>query len=350
MKAVVFYKQEDVRVEDVPDPRPAPGMVKLENAFTGICGSDLHVYFAPETSGLDFTKPHPVTGSMPPQILGHEFSGTVVELGEGVTNVAVGDRVAVYPMIDCGHCAACQKGARNICRNLGTFGLSSDGGGMAKYTTLGADRLHKLPADVDLRMGALVEPMAVGWRAVSRGGITPGQTALIAGAGPIGISLWFALKAHGVDNIIFSEPNAQRRQVIKDLGAEHVIDPGREDLSTYVQKVTDGRGADVAFDAAGAAAAVQGLLDSLAPQGRLVVVAIHEKPVSLSPTQLVFNEVEIVGSLAYKPADLDAVIQAMSNGLYSYEGWTSIIDYEDVTQAFGDLRGGIGMKVLVRSR
>ena len=350
MKAVVYYKQEDVRVEEVPEPRPAPGMVKLENAYSGICGSDLHVYFAPETSGLDFTKPHPITGTMPPQILGHEFSGTVVELGEGVANLAIGDRVAVYPMIDCGHCSACQKGAKNICRNLGTFGLSSDGGGMSKYTTIGADRLHKLPENVDLKMGALVEPMAVGWRAVSRGGITPGQTALIAGAGPIGIGLWFALKAHGVENIVISEPNAQRRQIIKDLGAEHVIDPTREDLPAAVQEVTDGRGADVAFDAAGVGAAVQGLLDSLAPQGRIVVVAIHEKPVSLAPTQVVFNEAELVGSLAYKPADLDAVIAAMSEGLYSYESWTSVIEYEDVAQAFEELRGGIGMKVLVRSR
>jgi (R,R)-butanediol dehydrogenase/meso-butanediol dehydrogenase/diacetyl reductase len=144
--------------------------VELRNAYSGICGSDLHVYCSPEASGLDFTRPHPVTGSMPPQILGHEFAGTVAALGDGVEGYEVGDRVAVWPVYYCGYCAACRNGRVNVCRNIGFHGLTSHGGGMAEFTTVAADKLHKLPDAVDLRMGALVEPMAVAWHAVDQSG------------------------------------------------------------------------------------------------------------------------------------------------------------------------------------
>lgn len=106
--------------------------MKIQNAYTGICGSDLHIYFDPANSGVDFTTTHPITGAGMPQILGHEFSGTVVELGEGVDNVKVGDRVAVWPVYYCGVCSACQRGAINACRQLAFHGSRSDGGGMAE--------------------------------------------------------------------------------------------------------------------------------------------------------------------------------------------------------------------------
>ena len=117
MRAARFHAQEDVRIEEVDEPSPGAGQVKLRNGYAGICGSDLHVFYSPENSGLDFSTPHPLTGSMPPQVLGHEFSGTVVELGEGVDGVAVGDRVAVWPVYHCGTCAACSKGMVNACRS-----------------------------------------------------------------------------------------------------------------------------------------------------------------------------------------------------------------------------------------
>jgi len=156
MKAAVFHAQEDLRIEEVADPSPGPGQVKLRNAFAGICGSDLHVYYTPEAAGLDFEHPHPLTGSTLPQILGHEFSGTVVELGEGVDGISVGDRVAIWPIYYCGDCAACRRGMYNACQKIGFHGLSSDGGGMAEFTTVDASKLHVLPENVDLRLGALV--------------------------------------------------------------------------------------------------------------------------------------------------------------------------------------------------
>ncbi|MDQ4134042.1 MAG: 2,3-butanediol dehydrogenase, partial [Actinomycetota bacterium] len=316
MKAVRFHGKEDVRVEPVDEPSPAAGEVKLRNAHSGICGSDLHVFYSPETSGLDFTRPHPVTGAMPPQILGHEFSGTVVELGEGVDGYQIGDRVAVWPVYYCGQCAACVKGRFNACQRIGFHGLTSHGGGMAEFTTVAADKLHKLPDNVDLRMGALVEPMAVSWHAVSQSGVEPGQSALIAGAGPIGIGIWFALRARGVERILVSEPSAARRAVMSKLGENTTVDPTKEDLADNVADFTNGSGVDVAFDAAGAGVAVSSALMALTPGGRLVIVAVHERPVEVNPNTLVLAETSVVGALAYMPQDFDEVIAAMAAGQY----------------------------------
>ncbi len=346
MRAAVFHAQEDLRVEDVEEPTPGPGQVKLRNGYSGICGSDLHIYYAPESSGMDYSRPHPITGATLPQILGHEFSGTVVELGEGVDSVRVGDRVAVWPVYYCGECAACRRGAYNVCRKITFHGVQSHGGGMAEFTTVDADKLHVLPEGLDLKMGALVEPMAVAWHAVEASGVEPGGTALIAGAGPIGIGVWFALRGHGVERVLVSEPSAERRAAIQALGAD-VIDPTSDDLAERVAQLTGGDGVDVAFDAAGAGAAVTSGLANLAPLGRLVVVALHERPMEFNPTQLVMSETQVAGVLAYLPEDFDAVIAAMAEGLYDTTGWVREIELADVVSAIEDLRAGKAMKVLV---
>ncbi|CAL9656354.1 alcohol dehydrogenase catalytic domain-containing protein [Streptomyces sp. enrichment culture] len=220
--------------------------MKLRNAFAGICGSDLHFYFYPESLPFDLDQPHPLTGATLPQILGHEFSGTVVEVGEGVTDVNVGDLGAVYPLaVSCGECGACRKGLPFSCRLMGSLGSNVEGGGLSEFTLAAASKLHVLPDGVDLRMGALVEPMAVGWHAVSRSGVQAGGTALVAGAGPVGIGTWFALKARGVEKVLVSEPSADRRALMAALGAR-VVDPVNEDLAAAVAALTGGDGVDIA--------------------------------------------------------------------------------------------------------
>lgn len=350
MRAAVFHAAEDLRIEDVPEPTPGPGQVKIRNAFAGICGSDLHIYFAPESAGIDLERPHPVTGSTLPQVLGHEFSGTVVELGPGVADVEVGDRVAVWPIYACGRCAACRRGAPNACRTIGFHGITSDGGGMAEYTTVAADKVHVLPEGVDLRLGALVEPMAVAWHAVSRSGVQPGQSALVVGAGPIGIGVWFALRARGVDAVVVSEPSEARRRAITGVGADHVVDPITADLTAVVAEVTGGDGVDAVFDAAGVGPALASGLEQLVPHGTAVVVAIHERPMEFSPTALVMPEATITGTLAYLQEDFDAVIQAMAAGKYDTTGWVDEIALDEVVETIHALRAGRGMKALVAAR
>ncbi|NHI16300.1 2,3-butanediol dehydrogenase [Microbacterium excoecariae] len=349
MRAALFHAKEDLRIEDVPEPSPGPGQVKLRNAFAGICGSDLHIYYAPEASGVDLTQPHPLTGAMPPQILGHEFSGTVVELGEGVEGLEIGDDVAVWPVYYCGTCAACRRGMPNACSTITFHGIQSHGGGMAEFTTVDAAKVHRLPEGVDLTMGALVEPMSVAWHAVTHSGVEPGGSALVQGAGPIGIGVWFALRAQGVDRVLVSEPSAERRAIIERLGAT-TVDPVSGDLAAAVAELTNGEGVDAAFDAAGVGAAISAGVASLVQGGRLVVVALHERPVDFLPTALVMRETEVKGVLGYTQDDFAAVIDAMAAGKYDTTGWVEKVGLDDVVGAIASLRGGSGAKILVSAR
>ena len=348
MKAARYYGKEDLRIEDAPDSAPpGPGQVRIRNGFAGICGSDLHIYFYPESLPMDLDKEHPLTGAKLPQILGHEFCGTVVELGEGVTDVAIGDRAAVFPLVaSCGECEACRRGLPFSCRLMGSLGATARGGGLSEFTTVDASALHILPDNVDLKMGALVEPMAVGWHAVSRSGAQAGATALVAGAGPVGIGTWFAFKARGVDKVLVSEPNAERRSIIEALGAT-VVDPTSEDFATVVDEFTGGRGMDVAVDAAGVGAALMSALGVLAPGGRVVVVALHEHATEFQPTHLMMGETEIVGAVGYRPEEFDAVIDAMSRGVYDTTGWVEEVSLGNVVESIHALRNGTGTKVLI---
>lgn len=345
MRAVRLHGRQDLRLDDVPDPSPGPGQVKLRNAFSGICGSDLHLVFSPT---IDFANPvpHPLTGAVPPQILGHEFSGTVVETGPGVDQFEPGERAAVFPLYNCGVCPACAGGRPNICRIAGFHGLTSDGGGMAEFTTVGADRLHRLPDGVDLRMGALVEPMAVAWHAAELSRVEPGQAALVMGGGAIGIGLWFALGARGVDDVVVCEPSPGRRHHLEQLGAR-VLDPTREPPSAGSRLLGDGRPFDVAFDAAGVASTTPACIDALAPGGRAVVVAVHERPFDFQPLSMVMKEAEMIGSLAYLPQDFDAVIGAMQAGIYQPDPWTEVWPLEAAPAAMDQLRRGASTKILV---
>ncbi|MGD6755986.1 alcohol dehydrogenase catalytic domain-containing protein [Streptomyces sp. BH105] len=348
MKAARFHGKEDLRVEEVPEPSPGPGQVKLRTAYAGICGSDLHFYFYPESLPFSLDEPHPLSGASLPQILGHEFSGTVVEVGEGVTDVRVGDRGAVHPLaVSCGECGACAKGRRFSCRLMGSLGASVTGGGLSEYVTFDASQLHVLPEGVDLRMGALVEPMAVGWHAVARSGVEPGGSALIAGAGPIGIGAWFAYKACGVDKVLVSEPSADRRAIVSALGAR-VVDPVNEDLAAAIAELTDGDGVDAAIDAAGAGPAITSALAGLAPGGRLVVTALHEHPMDFLPTLLMMGETEIVGSVGYRPEEFDDVIAAMADGVYDTTGWVEELPLDGIVDALHSLRAGLGAKTLLK--
>ena len=180
MKAAVYYGPNKLDVTDVPEPQPTPGTVKVKVGYNGICGTDLHEYYA----GPIFvpTEPHPLTGQQLPLTMGHEFAGTITAIGAGVTGYAEGDRVAVEPIYRCGHCEPCRIGNYNICAQIGFHGLMSDGG-MAEYTVVPTNMLHRLPDNVSLELGALVEPMSVAYHAATLGEPRPGRTAMVFGAG-----------------------------------------------------------------------------------------------------------------------------------------------------------------------
>lgn len=344
MKAAVYHGPNKLEIADVAEPQPRPGTVKVKVGYNGICGTDLHEYYA----GPIFvpTEPHPLTGQEMPLTMGHEFAGTITDVGAGVTGYAPGDRVAIEPIYRCGHCAPCRAGTYNVCRQIGFHGLMCDGG-MAEYTVVPVDMLHKLPDNVSLELGALVEPMSVAYHAATLGDVGAGDTAVIFGAGPIGIGMWFALRGKGLESVYVAEPSPTRRAAIEALGAQ-TLDPTQLDVPAFIADVTDGRGADAAFDAAGVTPAIEAATASVGSRRPTVSVAIYEKPLSTPLLNLVMNESRIQGSLCYTSADFEAVIALMSDGVYDTTGWVTAIGIDDVIdEGFEALHAGRKMKVLV---
>ena len=344
MRAAVYHGPNNVEIADVEEPSPGPAQVKLKVGFNGICGTDLHEYYA----GPIFvpTEPHPLTHRQLPLVIGHEFSGVITDVGDEVTEWAEGDRVAVEPIYKCGHCPPCRAGNYNVCQQIGFHGLMSDGG-MAEYTVVPTDMLHRLPDNVSLQFGALVEPMSVAYHAATLGDVKSGDTAMVFGAGPIGIGLWFALRGKGVDDVLVVEPSATRRAAIERLGAR-TLDPTAVDVPAFTADHTHGRGADAVFDAAGVTPAVETALGCVGSRRPMVSVAIYEKPLTTPLLNLVMNESRIQGSLCYTADDFEAVIALMAQGAYDTTGWVTSIGIDDVIdEGFEALHAGTKMKVLV---
>lgn len=344
MRAAVYYGRQDLRLEEVPEPQPQRGEVKLRVLYNGICGSDLHEYYeGPITTR---SEPHPLTGIANPVILGHELSGEVVALGPEVQDLRVGDRVAVEPVETCGHCLYCLSGQYNHCGLLAFHGYNRAGGGLAQFTVVRRSMAHKLPPGMTGRQGALIEPMAIAWRTAERCRVEAGQTAVIHGAGPIGIGVYFTLRRRGV-RVIMSDPAASRRQVLRGLGVESVLDPKDCDVVSAIKDLTGGRGADASIDAAGVPAAFAAALHGTAVDGTCVVVAIHTRPLEIHPMDILMSEARITG-VALSCNAFPAVIAEMAAGAYPEGGWVESIPFESlIDRGFERLHRQEGTKILV---
>ena len=311
MKAARFYGKEDIRIEDVEEPQTRPGTVKIKPAWNGICGSDLHLYHdGPIPPAPTTEQPHPLSGETLPVVLGHEFSGTVEEVGEGVDGLAVGDSVVVEPLMVDGECPACQRGQYNLCENMGFIGISGRGGGLSEHIVVEKRWVHPV-GDMPLDQAAMIEPLAVTVHGVRLSGAEEGQTAVVGGAGPIGLLTAAVLKAYGLKVIVSELSTARKEKALATGVADIVVDPTKEDLAAVVKEQTGGAGADVAFDCAGVEVVFKTLLGVLRPGGRLEVIAIHTKPVQFDPTgQLVMSEASVGGAIGYAddhPTAIDLV-------------------------------------------
>ncbi len=345
MRAAVYHGNQKLDIEDVAEPTAGDGQVKVEVSRNGICGTDLHEYY----DGPIFippTDPHPLTGKAMPVVIGHEFSGVVTETGRDVTDVQEGDRVAIEPIYRCGRCRPCQTGHYNLCSSIGFHGLMADGG-MAEYTVVPRDQVHGLPDSVPVEMGALVEPMSVAYHAATLAEVDDQSRALIYGAGPIGIGIWFALRGMGLTEIDVVEPSATRRESIEALGAR-TLDPSSADVDAIIAERTGADGVDAAFDAAGVEPAIASALTCLGENRPLISVAIYDRPMTAPLINLVLRERRIQGTICYTADDYRAVIDLMAQGHYDTTGWVDTIPLGDVVeQGFAELRAGRRMKLLV---
>ena len=340
MKAAVWYGRKDVRIEEVPEPQVRPGCVKIKISWCGICGSDLHEYVSGPVA-IPVEKPHPLTGHVAPTILGHELSGVVTEVGEGVKNLKVGDRVVTEATVACLECPACKAGRYNICDKLAIHGIHDDGGGLCEYTVFPEQFTHKIPDELSLERACLVEPISCGFHAMVNGGFQPGMVAVVMGAGPIGLGVIESLKASGARMIIAVVRKSVRQQYAIRSGADVLLDPTECDVGAEVYRLTGGRGADIAFETFGADVGIELGFKSLRYNGMLVVISLWEKPPTIEMMNVVMAEKRMTGSSIYLGNDFDTVIQMLTDGRIPANGYiTKRITLDDVvTEGFETLAG-----------
>ncbi len=245
MKASRFLGNKTFAVADLPTPHAGPGELVLRNQVCGVCGTDVHIYHG-EPGSADVN---------PPVVLGHEYSGEVVEVGEGVTGFAVGDHVTVDPNIYCGHCAYCQNGKKQLCPSMEAIGVTRDGG-FAQYSLIPAAQAFKLEPTVPWEAAAMAEPLACCLHGIDLAGIQVGDKVCVVGGGAIGLLMVQLAKLSGASQIVLSEPNEKRRQVGLQLGANAALDPTRPDSQEAFAQVLGG-GANVVIECVGNVPAVK---------------------------------------------------------------------------------------------
>jgi 2-desacetyl-2-hydroxyethyl bacteriochlorophyllide A dehydrogenase len=311
MRALRFHGNKSISVDTIPIPTVKPGWVLVRSAWAGVCGSDLHEYLiGPKTAP---TTPHVLTGETIPTVFGHEFSGMVVELGEGVSDLKVGAKCAVFPVLTDGTCYYCTQELYGMCESWGFLGYSGYGEGMAEYVCVERAAVHVVPEGMGLDVAALVEPLAVGWHAVKVGRVEEGMTALVLGAGPIGIAVVLCLRAFGVQRIFVSELSPLRRQHARDVGAE-VLDPSKEDVVSRSRELADGLGPHVVFECAGVQASMNSAVEAVRGKGTIVSIAIFEKELTFPANTLNRKSLTYVGSNIYTRGEFQEVINAIADG------------------------------------
>jgi (R,R)-butanediol dehydrogenase/meso-butanediol dehydrogenase/diacetyl reductase len=314
MLAAVWHGRRDIRVEEFADPgQPAADEVKLQITWCGICGTDLEEYLhGPLFIPVD--KPNPLTGITAPMIMGHEFVGTVQQVGAAVTDLQPGDRVAVDTLIHCGECFYCRRHQVQLCESLAIMGLSTHGG-LAEYVNAPRYMCFKYPPTLSDAHAALAEPASVAVRAGRQGRLAAGESVVVVGAGTIGLLTMQVARAMGAARVIVVEPEESRRKLALSLGATAAIDPLASDPVPAVQQLTGGRGADVVFECAGTVTTM-----ALAPQlgrkrSRIVLVGLHDAPVPIQLVSVVIGERELIGSFSHVyDEDFVAAVELLATG------------------------------------
>lgn len=333
-RAVHYLGNRRLSVVDGQAPAAGPGQVRVAVAYTGICGTDLHILHG----DMDHR-------ARPPAVIGHEMSGRIEAVGPDVSGWAVGDPVTVMPLDWCGRCPACRAGHNHICHRLNFLGIDSPGC-LQTLWTVPAARLVALPAGLPLDHAALVEPTAVAVHDVRRGDIRPGEKVVVVGGGPVGLLIALVARSVGADVVVL-EPNSQRRTVAAAIGLQ-AYDPTAEHTLGHLDEWTGGAGADVAVEVSGAEAGVTTATQVLATRGRFVLVAIHTAPRPMDLFRVFWRELTVIGARVYQRTDFEEAVRLLSSGAIAAEMLiTQTVPLDGVADAFTALEAGTAVKVLV---
>jgi (R,R)-butanediol dehydrogenase/meso-butanediol dehydrogenase/diacetyl reductase len=301
MPAAVYQRPGEVVVEERSVPRPGPGEVLVEVDHCGICGSDIHLLL----EGW---------AGKPGLVAGHEFTGAIAALGEGVEGWEIGDTVVEGTSPKCGRCRRCLEGKPSQCENREGSVIDGHDGAFARYVLVRAESLLRLPPGLTARQAALAEPLAVALHGITRSGAAPGDSVMVIGAGPIGALSLAALVARGIGPVTVVEPGERRRQLAKDLGAAEVVDP--TDLETFPpwepERISD-RAVHVVLECSGKKAAIEAGFHQLRRGGTMALVGAGIESPAFDPNRFILNELHVVGSFVYDEGGFERALELLAS-------------------------------------
>jgi 2-desacetyl-2-hydroxyethyl bacteriochlorophyllide A dehydrogenase len=335
-QAAVYRGNKTFSVETVTTAPPAAGQVQIDVAYCGICGTDLHIYLGHMDQRVGFER-----------TIGHEMSGRIAAVGEGVTGLEAGQNIVVRPLDHCGDCPACNAGNEHICHSLKFIGIDSAGAFQQKWN-VPAHTIHVLPDDLDLSHAALIEPLAVACHDVSRGNVQAGEDVLVIGGGPIGMLVAMVARDAGA-NVTISEINENRLDYARGIGFD-VMNPKDVDVAKMMHDTTGGKGADVVFEVSGSQPGVDLMTAAAATRGRIVMVAIHATKPAIDMFQFFWRELDLLGARVYRPEDYEAAMALLAKGVVDCDSFiTDIQGLEDIQTAFETLtQNPNAMKSMIR--
>ncbi len=332
MRASVLAEVGILRIEDRPVPVPAARQVLVEVAAVGVCGSDVHYYRHGRIG--DFVVEDPM-------ILGHELSGRITAVGDGVDPARIGQRVAVEPQFPCRRCRQCRAGRYNLCPEMRFYATPPVDGAFCRYVTIDADMAHAVPDSVSDEAAALLEPLSVAVATMRKAHVAPGTSVLIAGAGPIGIICAQTARAFGAARIVVTDPVASRRESALRFGATEVLDPTAVDIAALDPQV------DAFVDASGAAPAVVSGIRAVGPAGHVVLVGMGSGDVALPIGHIQNMEINVTGVFRYTDT-WPAAIHLVASGAVDLDAMvTGRFDLEHVGEALDSDTDPASLKSIV---
>ncbi len=336
MKGAFYQGNKRFGVGDSPPRPPRADEVRLDIAYSGVCGTDVHIYMGHMDHRVKI-----------PQVIGHEMSGTVAEVGENVTGFKVGDKAIVRPLVACGSCPACQAGHYNVCHHINVLGVDTPGCFQGSWTVL-AETLHHLPDDIDLQLAAVIEPAAVAAHVIRAGQVAEKESAVVIGAGPIGMLVALEAKLKGA-NVLVSEINPFRIELAQEFGLE-VVNPKETDLPAHVADKTGGAGADVVFEVTGLAPGAEMMTKLARTRGLIVIVGIFAEPAPVDLGRVFLRELRVRGVRLYEPEDFETAIPMVASRVVPFDRLISDVrPLERVQETFEEIeRGANFMKALLK--
>lgn len=308
MKAAILRDKRDMVVEEAPTPTAGPGEVIVKIKYVGICGSDLHLFG---------------TGLLPPDvIMGHECSGVIAELGESVEGWSVGEQVGIYGAIPCGQCPSCLVGRPNMCTAIEGIGLGQLPGAYAEFMKVYPEMLLKLPQDVNLQDIALLDPFSTAARGILLSGFRMRETALVMGAGPIGLCTIQQLKMAGASFVAVTEPVEKRARLAKEWGADIVLNPNDNVLGELAQRTHD-IGVDYVFECVGIPDTTHESFNLVRRGGKVVLVGVCMEEMTTQPLFWMLKEISMQTSMGFTRSEMESTLDLICRGALRTDGFVS---------------------------